>query len=515
MLDFITERIYELTALVAYLAILLWIGVRSVKQIQTSTEYTLAGRNVPWTILLATTAATMIGGGASVGMVSRVAQVGIAAALVTCGWHLQLLLTGLFVAPRLRGLPLLTVGDYFHMKFGALARQLAVVNCVIFLIGVLVAQMAAIGTVTNAILGIPYSVGLWIGAVVTVFYSTVGGMRAVVKTDVLQFVVLVVGIGAAAAVLFVRQGGFAEMSQRAHAGQFEITGHWSGMYVFSLFVTYMLGESLVPPYTVRCFIAQDAEQARWGIAGAGIFLLLFLPLATFILGTCAQVSPEVQQTLQEQTAQMVSSTGIDQDTAQERASQLAFPTLVRTAFHPIFAGIVVAAIIAAVMSSADSSLSCLSTVVMEDLYRRHWNLDASDRQLLRVAQSTTLVTGVITAVLAWRFQNIAQILEFVYDFWAPAMIVPFLVGVFWYRENRIYAAVFAMIAGMTAAAVWRFVVQKPFPGDVSPTPFGFAVSLVVLFVALPVTRSWSLRSWFVPGTTNGESGDGNLETVSS
>lgn len=55
----------------------------------------------------------MIGGGASVGMVSQVFEVGIAAALVTCAWYLQLIFTGLFVAPKLRGLNLNMVGTTF------------------------------------------------------------------------------------------------------------------------------------------------------------------------------------------------------------------------------------------------------------------------------------------------------------------------------------------------------------------------------------------------------------------
>ena len=90
-----TEQLIELGTLAAYLAILLWIGVRSSRQIHTSVDYTLAGRQIPWIVVLATTAATMVGGGASVGTVAKVYQVGIAAAFVTCAWHLQIIFTGL------------------------------------------------------------------------------------------------------------------------------------------------------------------------------------------------------------------------------------------------------------------------------------------------------------------------------------------------------------------------------------------------------------------------------------
>jgi SSS family solute:Na+ symporter len=84
-----SDRLIELGMLTAYLGMLMWIGIRSARQVRTSADYTLAGRSVPWVVILATTAATMIGGGASVGMVSRVAEVGIAAAVVTIAWHLQ------------------------------------------------------------------------------------------------------------------------------------------------------------------------------------------------------------------------------------------------------------------------------------------------------------------------------------------------------------------------------------------------------------------------------------------
>ena len=105
-----TDRLLESGTLAAYLVVLLWIGIRSSRKVKTSLDYTLAGRGVPWAIVMATTAATMIGGGASVGMVSRVYEVGIAAAFITCAWHLQLIFTGWFVGHRGRGVGARCVG---------------------------------------------------------------------------------------------------------------------------------------------------------------------------------------------------------------------------------------------------------------------------------------------------------------------------------------------------------------------------------------------------------------------
>lgn len=475
MLEF--SRLVELGALGAYLVALLWIGIRSARRVRSWVDYTLAGRDVPWVIVLATTAVTMVGGGASVGMVSRVYEFGVAPALITCGWHLQLILTGLWIAPKLRRLNLVTVGDYFELKYGKFARAMAVVNCVIFLVGALTAQMAAMGTIASHVLGIPYGTALLIGATVTVYYSTVGGLRAVVTTDVMQFVILVSGTGLAAAMLMADNGGFATMAERVSSTHFDITGHWSATRVVSLFAAFFLGEFLVPPYAARCFIAQDAPQARWGIAGSGLFLLLFLPIVTFVLGLSAAFDPEVSQVAQHGVQQV-------------------YPALLRSTFHPAIAGVMLAALVSAAMSSADSCLSSHATVVMEDLYRRYINPAANARLLLRVAQASTLFSGIGAAVCAYFFSDIAEVLVFAYDFWAPTMVLPFLVGLFWYKETRVYAVSASMVAGMIATVVWRFVIGPLW--ELGPALVGFVVAALVFLVALPITSRRPRSALFRP-----------------
>ena len=467
----ISSRIVELSALLVYLILLLWIGIRSIAQSKTAIDYTLAGRQVRWYVVLATTAATMVGGGMALGLVGNVFKTGIGYALITCGAYFSLMFSGFFLAPKLRGLNLITVGDYFELRFGILARSLAVPICIVFLLGCVSAQMVAVGTITNVVLGIDYRLAVLIGAVVTIFYSTVGGLRAVLKTDVLQFVILVGGFGVAALFLVTKHGGLSNMVDQAQTGHMEL-GDWRDLLrIATIACAFFLGEMLVPPFAARCFIAKDPPSARWGIAGAGLFLLLFLPLTSFVLGTACNISPEVQ-----------AAAGDD--------SKLALPTLMRTAFHPMFAGVMIAALLAAVMSSADSCLSSLATIFMEDIFRRHVRRDATDHQLLRVAQGTTLFCGIGTAILALFFRDIIALIEFVYDFWGPTIVLPFIVGVLWYRESRVFACVISMFAGLSAMAVWKFGLGTPYA--FSPALFGFAVAVLTFLLALPITRLWRL-----------------------
>ena len=190
----------------------------------------------------------------------------------------------------------------------------------------------------------------------------------------------------------------------------------------------------------------------------------------------------------------------DDEALREKASQEAarftFPLLMRRAFPPMFAGVMIAALIAAVMSSADSCLSSLATVVMEDIYRPHIEPGASDKRLLTVARLTTLVTGIGATICALIYRDIVGILEFIYDFWAPTMVVPFVVGILWYKPSRVYAVVGSMFSGMLATIVWKFVLMSPY--QFSPALFGFLVAVVTFLLFLPVTSHWRLTSMFRP-----------------
>ena len=517
---FDSDRLLEFAALGAYLVVLLGIGIRSARQVRTSIDYTLAGRQIPWIVVLATTAATMVGGGASVGSVANVYRFGIAAAFVTCAWHLQLIFTGLWLAPKLRGLNLITVGDFFEQKFGEFARRLAVLNCLIFLIGALVAQMVAIGTIIGAVLETKYyALAVVIGGSVVIFYSTVGGIQAVVKTDVLQFVILVGGLAAASMWLLIRQGGFEAIadgiaystdSVTQNPNPFSLTSErWPAIRVATMFFAFFLGEMLVPPYAVRCFIARDAKGAKWGVAGAGIFLLLFHPIAIFSLGVAASADDDIRNEIttryEEEHASLLNAApspkteAVDKalsEKAAQNAARPTFPTLMRKAFPPVFAGVMIAALIAAVMSSGDSCLSSLATVVMEDIYRPHVDPGASDQRLLMVAKLTTLISGIAAAICACIYRDIVEILEFIYDFWAPTMVVPFVVGILWYKPSRVYAVVASMLHGLVATIVWKFVLKSPF--QFSPALFGFLVAVIAFLLFLPLTSRWSLSPLFQP-----------------
>ena len=102
-------------------------------------------------------------------------------------------------------------------------------------------------------------------------------MRAVVATDVLQFVILVGGMAAASGMLIFQQGGFLPLAEQVGAAHFQITGHWSVTGAVSLFVAFLLGEMFIPTYTVRCFIARDPARPDWEWLEAASSCCCFCP----------------------------------------------------------------------------------------------------------------------------------------------------------------------------------------------------------------------------------------------
>ncbi|MDP8287669.1 MAG: hypothetical protein RAP03_13435, partial [Candidatus Electryonea clarkiae] len=174
-------------------------GVLKSRDVKTSDDYLVAGRNVGWLLLFTTLGATIIGGGYSVGAVGRTYEWGLLMVLVSMGGYLHFIFSGLVVAPQFRKAELYTVAGYFKHRFDDKSRVIALILSLIFSVFIVAAQIAAIGTVLAALLGENLSnpnLLTWaiiIGGLVVIIYSTAGGLLAVIHTDVYQFVVLFVG----------------------------------------------------------------------------------------------------------------------------------------------------------------------------------------------------------------------------------------------------------------------------------------------------------------------------------
>ncbi|NHI00448.1 sodium:solute symporter [Oceanimonas sp. MB9] len=455
----------DVAGLLAYFILLGYIGYRSIKKVNSSDDFAVAGNRIIWPVLFATLAASFLGGGASMGRAGQAFDHGYAFMFAASAFPIATVLTGIFIAPRLkRYIGAQTVGDIMEYHFGRYSRLITGIFSLIFCVGILGAQALAVGTVFNAILGIDITTGILLGMGVVLLYSTIGGMWAVIQTDVVQFLMLAIFMPVTLLIGVHEVGGAEALIARLPDGHFSIMGDYGPGMFLSLFIAFLLGETLVPPYTQRALSAPDSRHAKIGYTVSGLFGFLFyfvsstIGLVAFIL--YPNISPD-----------------------------LAMPELIRTALPLGITGLVLASLLAVVMSTADSYLNSATVIFVRDIYQGFINPEVDERKKLWIERLMNLLIGAGAIVFALYATSIIDALLLSYSLWAPTILVPFVLGVLLDLKCS-KSAIGAILAGALVTLVWKW---GPWPlADVtglSALVAGVSANLLTFFIIYHICKS--------------------------
>jgi len=232
---------------------------------------------------------------------------------------------------------------------------------------------------------------------------------------------------------------------------------WIG--VIALFLTFLMGETLVPPYLQRLLIAKDANHAARGALFAGLFSIPFFSVS----GLIGLVALAFEPTM---------------------ASNLALPQLVVTVLPPVVKGLVIAGILAVVMSSGDSFLNAAAIAFVNDIVRPLGGERLSARIHLGLARLVTFAIGILSVILALTIESLLDILIFAYTYWAPVIVVPLVATILGHpRGTRNFIA--GAIGGFVTALIWNEVFDKPLL--IEGFVIGAAINLS-LFMLVPTSR---------------------------
>jgi len=454
----------------SYVTFIVVKGMAKSRKIHDTDDFLLASRNVGFFLLFCTMGATVIGGGASIGAVGKTYDMGIVMLLVSMGWYVHLIFSGLFVAPRFREAKLYTVAGYFGHRFGSSPRFLALLLSLFFSIFVVAAQMAAFGWVLAALMprlsewlggtssgGLGLKAAIIVGGLLVVAYSTAGGLLAVIYTDVYQFIVLFAGfvitLVLIAPDLFDHFGQVVAVSPPTF---FDPTGGKGWLYLLTAFLAFLLGETFAPGYATRYCVGKDIKQTKLGIAGVGFFLALTFPIILFFIAAYAKWRfPDIDP-------------------------QTALPMVVRRINNPLVSGLMIGALLSAVMSSADSALNSATAIFVKDLFEHQlgWH-DRGDGRTLKLARLCTFLLGVAAIFVAVAFPDIIGLLLITYHVWAPAVVVPVIYGTFFKaRGPRVARQVaITMVVSTTATVVFD---HTRFASSLEPAVFGVLLSVLLL-----------------------------------
>ncbi|MBN2312543.1 MAG: sodium:solute symporter family protein [Sedimentisphaerales bacterium] len=429
--------ILDYAIITGYLLIILLVGLWSGKGMKTLSDFSVSHRSYGSMVLFATLSASFIGGGFSIGNAEKVFTFGIANIVALWGFSLKEILVAKFIAPRTANFPgVISVGDLMDRGYGKMGRILSGFFSVFLCAGIVGAQVGAMGIIFNVFLGIEPIWGILIGCGIVITYSTVGGMRAVVLTDVIQFCVLAIGLPTALVFGLVKVGGFSAIKAAVPANHFSVPAEGMTLAAFvSLFLTFVLGETLVPPYVQRLFIAKDAGHTARGTMLSGLFSIPFFAITGAIGLVALTLNPQLD-------------------------ANLAMPYVIRTVLPVGVRGVVIAGVISVVMSSADSFLNGAATCCINDIVKPLRRTSLPERHELFLAKFINGFVGILAIIFAIKIPSVLDILIYAYNFWAPIIVVPLgavLLGA------RVTKAGFlaGILAGAVGALIWNYVLKMP------------------------------------------------------
>ena len=445
-----------------YLLAMLVIGISVARRAGTQDDFIVAGGKLPLWICVPTIIATWFGGGIMLGAAGTGYQGGFLASISSpFGSSLTMILVGFFFVRTLRRMKLLTVGDFFESRFGRLAAVIAAVALLLAIIGWIGGLMVAFGYVFQTMTGVPMEIGILAGGVIVIGYTAIGGMWAVALTDVVQIVIITIGLLVLLVVVLIDVGGWSVIAPQLPEHTFRLIPleHSPEIWLnyVRLWIIFGVADLASQSLMQRVIAARSEQTAQnaFYLAGAGH---LFLGLIPVILGIIAGVTMP----------------GLDDP-------ETVLPSLAVEHLHPIAIAIFVGAILAAIMSSADSALLAAASLVGINL-AKIFKHDISSDQKLSVTRIAIPVCGIIAVYVALEVQVILELMLDANSFLLVGVVGPYIAGVWWKKANRT-GALSAMAAGFL---VW-FLSAWFYPelaGDV----IGFGFSLLTIVIVTLLTQ---------------------------
>jgi SSS family solute:Na+ symporter len=473
----------------AYFALVLgvaWWATARDRGVRTTSEgYFLAGRHAGWWVIGASLFAANIGSEHLVGLAGTGAASGVAVGHfeVAASWIL-LVLGWVFVPFYLRN-GVFTMPEFLERRYSPAARwYLALVSIAAYVLTKISVTVAAGGIVFETIMGVDFWTGALAVVLLTGLYTVLGGLKAVLYTDVLQVFVIVAGSLATTLFGLRELGGWEAMREIAgpdRMSMWKAASHpdfpWTGILlgVPILGVWYWCTDQFI---VQRVLSARDVDHARGGAIFGGF--LKVLPLFLFVI-------PGVVAHGLAQQGRLVLA-----------QPDRALPTLVVALLPVGFRGLVVAGLLAALTSSLASVFNSCSTLVTMDVYRK-LRPAAPERTLVRVGQLTTV--GLVGLGLLWIpfmkliSAQIYQYLQSVQAYVAPPITAVFVFGILWRRASS--AGALAALGTGFVAGLARLVLELNrarlgpglLQGVASMNFLHFAVALFVLCSAVLVVVS--------------------------
>ena len=494
-------------AIFMYMGMMLYIGIRCSKRNKSSDDFYLGGRRLgPFVTAMSAEASDMsswlLMGLPGVALISGLVNPGgFAEAVWTAvGLGVGTYINWLIVAKPIRvyteKTKSATLPDFFSARFGdkkGILTAAAAVFIVVFFIPYTASGFASIGKLFNTLFGVDYVLAMVIGAIVVICYTVAGGFLAASQTDFVQSIVMTFALFVIICFGVENAGGLGPIGQNilsiegiGSLGQyFSLTGT-DGSYGFLPIVSTLawgLGYFGMPHILLRFMAIKDSDKLKLSRRVASVWVVISMAIAICIgvIGLNFVLSEGMISLSGEAVA------GFDPERIVIYFAQ-GIANL--DSFAAIIAGLILSGILASTMSTADSQLLAASSSVSENLVKRFFWKNMSDKWQMWLARLSVIAISVIAIFLALNPEaSIFKIVSFAWAGFGAAFGPLVLCALFWRRTNK-WGALAGMISGAVMVFVWKFVVRTAAKGtflDIYELLPAFLVSLLAIIVVSLLT----------------------------
>ncbi len=452
---------------IAYLVISIAIGLYAATKVHNARDYITAGRHLPMPFILAMVFATWFGAETVLGISATFLEEGFRGLISDpLGASLCLVLFGLVFARPLYRMNLITLGDFFRIRYNRQTELILSICIIVSYLGWVSAQITALGLVFNVLSDHLISVnqGMLIGAGVVLTYTLFGGMWSVALTTFVQMIVIIIGLLIVASNAAEQAGGVVAVVAKASAeGKFaflptldlvDLLGWFAALF------TMMLGSIPQQDVFQRVNSAKNERVAVWGTALGGMAYFFFAAVPLFLAYSASMIDPAMVEKLM----------AVD--------SQLILPTLI-TNHMPIMLQVVFfGALLSVIMSTASGTLLAPSVTFTENVLKG-FAPHMTDRQFLWATRLTVLVFTVIVTYYAIATDaSIHHMVENAYRVTLAGAFVPLTAGLFWKRASNLGAGLAISFGLITWIILEMTDVQEP----IEPQLFGLFASLLGMMI---------------------------------
>ena len=447
---------------VIYLLISIGIGLYAATRVHNAKDFAVAGRSLPLPVVTATVFATWFGAEAVFGVSATFVKDGLRGVVADpFGASMCLIIAGVFYGTKLYKLNVLTLGDFFRMRYNRTVEVLTTLCIVASYLGWVSAQIKALGLVFNVVTGgaISQTAGMILGAAIVLTYTTFGGMLSVAILDFVQMGVVMGGMLYIGSIVADMTGGVeVVISQASAAGKLDFfpeanAAQW--LAFLGAWITMMLGSIPQQDVFQRVTSAKSAKIAIYASVLGGVLYFCFTFVPMFIAYAATLINP----------AQFNGLIATD--------PQLVLPTLVLQ-HTPVFAqAIFFGAVLSAIMSCSSATLLAPSVAFSENILRGYFP-GIGDHAFLRLMRITIVCFACLVLVFALNTNtSIFKMVENAYKITLAGAFVPLFFGAYWQRATT-QGALAAIFGGVCS---WLLVEALVAESLVPAQLIGLAVSI--------------------------------------